>query len=115
MPNWRAHADLLNEKAEQAEKMLAGLVKDAMTAEERAELARIEAEKAAKEEAAAAKKAAAEEAKKRKAEEAAAKKAAAAAPKAEAGEDGAEAPAEGKVVATKKKGFELPNPFASEK
>ena len=51
MPNWRAHADLLNEKAEQAEKMLAGLVKDAMTAEERAELAWIEAEKAAKEEA----------------------------------------------------------------
>merc|ERR1719272_2156875 len=147
---------IVKEKIEVSENLLAGLLKTAMTGEERAELERVDAEKRAKEdaerkaaadvkkaeveaaaaakraeettekkkaaeakkaaasEAAATKKAQAEEAKTRKAAEAAAKKSPKA-PTAAAGEDGAGASLDAKVAATKKKGFELPNPFAKKK
>jgi colicin import membrane protein len=161
---------ITKEKVEISDNLIAGYMKNAMTAEERAEVERIEnekkaaaeaekkaaaeakkaaaaaaaatkkaeaeaaaakrkveaeekkakakvaaeAKKAATAEAAAAKKAKADEAKKQKADEAAAKKvAAAAAPEASAAEAGAEEPA--KKAPEKKKGFELPNPFAKKK
>jgi len=98
-------------KAKKAEEAAQKKAKAAGVAAEKKVAA--EAKKAAAAEAAAAKKAKAAEEKQRKADEAVAKKVTKLA--ATSAEDGAEAPPASAGAPAKKKGFELPNPFAKKK